>query len=211
MNKTKLQELAKLLNATVVARVLTGSEWEKEGGEKHPEAGDAVTTENGCLMIARIAGSELHCLEIGAALTPLEKQLLGWAIRQGNIRPLSAASDLERQARSSGNGFSNRCPPENGEPKCPIEWSFATDCSMGMVLSCCPASKWKTRNRHTASWRKPIRTYIPDDTLLIPLREHEWLVLTSDSVLSEAEADGDEEIGHEEMKELLASLGARPS
>ena len=57
MNKTKLQELSKLLNATVVAKVLTGTEWEKAGGEKHPEAGDAIQTDTGCLMLARVGGS----------------------------------------------------------------------------------------------------------------------------------------------------------
>ncbi|OXS60248.1 regulator of polyketide synthase expression [Cohnella sp. CIP 111063] len=206
MNKTKLQELSKLLNATVVAKVLTGTEWEKAGGEKHPEAGDAIQTDTGCLMLARVGGSELHCVEIGAALSPLERQLLSWAIRQGNMRPVSTASDLERQARRFGEWIQQSVAAGEWRAEVPDRMELRNRLFEGMVPFLLSCEQVEDKEPSYGELEKTIRTYIPEDTLLIPLREHEWLVLTSDSVLSEADADGDEEIGHEETKELLASL-----
>ncbi|MFC4601485.1 PucR family transcriptional regulator [Cohnella hongkongensis] len=206
MNKTKLQELSKLLNAPVTAKVLTGDEWEKAGGAKHPEVGDAIEANGGCLVIARVNGSELHGVEIASSLTPLEKRLLGWAVRQGSMRPVSAASDLERQARRFGEWIQQSVAAGEWRAEVPDRMELRNRLFEGMVPFLLSCEQEEDKEPSYSELDKTIRTYISDETLLIPLREHEWLVLTSDSVLSEADADGDEEIGHEETKELLASL-----
>ncbi|MFC4303921.1 PucR family transcriptional regulator [Cohnella boryungensis] len=206
MNKTKLQQLGQLLNASVTAKVLAGSEWVAAGGKKHPEAGDALQTENSCFMITRVDGSDLHGMEIGGTLTALETKLLGWALQQGGMKSLSAASDLERQAKRLGDWIQQSVAAGEWRAEVPDRMELRNRLFDGMVPFLLLCEQVGDKEPSYAELEKTIRTFIADDTLLIPLREHEWLVLSSDSVLSEADADGDELLGPEETKELLGTL-----
>lgn len=206
MNKTRLQQLGQLLNASVVSRVLTGAEWEREGGKKHPEVGDAVQLKKVCLMVTRVNGSELHCIEMTAVLTLLEKQLLGWAVQQGAAKPVTGASDLERQARRLGEWIQQSVTAGEWRAEIPDRMELRNRLFDGMVPFLLLCEQVEEKEPAYAELEKTIRTFISDDTLLIPLREHEWLILSSDRVLTEAENDGDEVLGHDEMKEILSTL-----
>jgi sugar diacid utilization regulator len=206
MNKTKLQQLGQLLNASVVTRTLTGIEWEREGGKRHPEVGDTVQLKHGCLMVSRVNGSELQCMEIGATLTALEQHLLGWAIQQGGARPVSGASDLERQARKLGEWIQQSVTAGEWRAEVPDRMELRNRLFDGMVPFLLLFEQLEDKEPAYNELEKTIRTFIADDTLLIPLREHEWLVLSSDRVLTEAENDVEDVLGQEESKEILSTL-----
>ncbi|WP_256758289.1 CdaR family transcriptional regulator [Cohnella sp. WQ 127256] len=207
MNKTKLQQLGQLLNASVVSKVLTAADWEKEGGKKHPEVGDAIQLKKACLMLARVNGSELQCIEVASILTPVEKQLLGWVIQQEGSRPISSgASDLERQARRFGDWIQQSVTAGEWRAEVPDRMELRNRLFDGMVPFLLLCEQLEEKEPSYGELEKTIRSFISDETLLIPLREHEWLILSSDRVLMEADAESDEVLGHEEVKETLATL-----
>lgn len=206
MNKTKLQQLGQLLNASVVPKVLTGTEWEREGGKKNPEVGDALQLKKWCWMITRVNGTELHCIEMTAILTPLEKQLLGWAIQQGGARPVTVASELERQARRLGEWIQQSVTAGEWRAELPDRMELRNRLFDGMVPFLLLCEQVEEKEPSYGELEKTIRSFISDETLLIPLREHEWLILSSDRILTEAESDGDEVLGHEEIKEVISTL-----
>jgi sugar diacid utilization regulator len=206
MNKTKLQQLGQLLNASVVPKVLTGAEWEREGGKKNPEVGDALQLKKWCWMITRVNGTELHCIEMTAILTPLEKQLLGWAIQQGGARPVTVASELERQARRLGEWIQQSVTAGEWRAELPDRMELRNRLFDGMVPFLLLCEQVEEKEPSYGELEKTIRSFISDETLLIPLREHEWLILSSDRILTEAESDGDEVLGHEEIKEVISTL-----
>ncbi|RKP49786.1 PucR family transcriptional regulator [Cohnella endophytica] len=206
MNKTKLQQLEQLLNAPVVPKVMSNSEWEREGGKKHPEAGDAIQSKNAYLIVTRANGAELQCWEIAATLTPLEKQLIGWAIQQGGVRSSSGASDLERQTRRLGEWIQQSVTNGEWRAEVPDRMELRNRLFDGMVPFLLLCEQLEDKEPSYSELEKTIRTFISDETLLIPLREHEWLILSSDRLLTEADTDGDEVLGHEETKEILSTL-----
>jgi hypothetical protein len=206
MNKTRLQQLGQLLNTIVVSKVLTGAEWEREGGKKHPEIGDAVQLKKVFLMVSHVNGSELHCIEISATLTPLEKQLLGWALQQGGTRPVAVSSDLERQTRRLGEWIQQSVTAGEWRAEVPDRMELRNRLFDGMVPFLLLCEQIEEKEPAFGELEKTIRTFISDDTLLIPLREHEWLILSNDRVLTEADTDGDEVLGSEETKEILSTL-----
>ncbi|RED55356.1 PucR family transcriptional regulator [Cohnella lupini] len=207
MNKTRLQQLGQLLNATVVSKILTAADWEKDGGKRHPEIGDSVDLKKSCLMVIRVNGSELHCIEIAATLTQVEKQLLGWAVQQGGtIRPVSGASDLERQARRLGEWIQQSVTAGEWRAELPDRMELRNRLFDGMVPFLLLCEQVEEKEPSYGELEKTIRTFISDETLLIPLREQEWLILSSDRVLTEADTEGDEVLGHEETKEVLSTL-----
>lgn len=206
MNNTKLQQIGQLLNAPVVSKVMTGTEWEREGGKRHPEVGDAIQLKKVCLMVTRVNGSELHCIEIAASLTTVEKQLLGWAIQQGGAKPNSGSTDLERQARRLGEWIQQSVTAGEWRAEVPDRMELRNRLFDGMVPFLVLFEQMEEKEPAYSELEKTIRTFISDDTLLIPLREHEWLILCSDRVLTEADSEVDEVLGHEEIKEILSTL-----
>jgi len=206
MNKTRLQQLGQLLNTSVVAKVLTEAEWERQGGKKHPEVGQILRTPEQCVIVTRVQGSELECMDIAGTLSALEAELLGWAVKQSSARPSSGASDLERQARRLGEWVQQSVTAGEWRAEVPDRMELRNRLFDGMVPFLLLCEQLEDKEPSYGELEKTIRTFLADDTLLIPLREHEWLVLSSDGILSEADSDGDEMLGHEETKELLASL-----
>ncbi len=206
MNKTRLQQLEQLLDAPVVPKALTVAEWESEGGKRTPEVGDAMAVGRGIRIVTRVNGSELHVIETAAKLTPLEERLLGYVLQQNNAKPPSAASDLERQARRLGEWIQQSVTAGEWRAEVPDRMELRNRLFDGMVPFLLFCEQVEDKEPAYAEFEKTIRSFISDDTLLIPLREHEWLVLSSDRVLTETESDGDEVLGHEETKEVLASL-----
>ncbi|TVX99176.1 PucR family transcriptional regulator [Cohnella terricola] len=206
MNKTRLQQLGQLLNTSVVTKVLTEAEWVRQGGKKHPEAGQILQTPDKCVVVTRVQGSELECIDIDGTLSPLEAELLGWAVKQNSVRPSSGASDLERQARRLGEWIQQSVTAGEWRAEVPDRMELRNRLFDGMVPFLLLCEQLEDKEPSYGELEKTIRTFLADDTLLIPLREHEWLVLSSDGILTEADSDGDEMLGHEETKELLASL-----
>lgn len=206
MNKTRLQQLEELLGAPVVPKALTSSEWESGGGKRAPEVGDTVSAEQGVRMVARVNGSELQVIEMAKKLTPLEEKLLAYVLQHNNAKPQSAASDLERQARRLGEWIGQSVTAGEWRAEVPDRMELRNRLFDGMVPFLLFCEQVEDKEPTYAELEKTIRSFIADDTLLIPLREHEWLVLSTDRVLTEAEAESDEVLGSEETKEILASL-----
>lgn len=206
MNKSRLQQLEQLLDAPVVPKALTAAEWERDGGKRHPEVGDTLALKQGVRMISRVNGTELQVLETVAKLTPLEERLLSYVLQQNNAKPPSASTDLERQARRLGEWIQQSVAAGEWRAEVPDRMELRNRLFDGMVPFLLLCEQLDDKVPSYNELEKTIRTYISDETLLIPLREHEWLILSTDRVLTEAEADGDEVLGHEETKEVLASL-----
>ncbi|MFC5530756.1 PucR family transcriptional regulator [Cohnella yongneupensis] len=206
MNKTRLQQLEQLLDAPVLPRVMTAAEWEREGGKRNPEVGDTLVNPEGVRIIARVNGSEIHVLETAAKLTPLEERLLSYVLQNNNAKPQTASTDLERQARRLGEWIQQSVTAGEWRAEVPDRMELRNRLFDGMVPFLLSCEQVEDKEPTYTELEKTIRTFISDETLLIPLREHEWLVLSTDRVLTEAEAESDEVLGHEETKEVLASL-----
>lgn len=206
MNKARLEQLSNLLKAPVVPRVLSTVEWEREGGNKQPETGDFIEIQNVCRMVTGVKGSELDIIEISSALTSIEKQLLAWAVQQNSPRPLSGASDLEQQASRLGEWIEQSIASGEWRAEIPERMELRNRLFDGMIPFLLLCEQLEDKVPAYNELEKTIRTFISDDTLLIPLKEHEWLILSTDRVLSEIETDGDEVPDSEETKEVLSSL-----
>lgn len=205
MNKTRLQQLSKLFNASVVPKVMSIVEWELESGKKPPVTGDFINVKNGCRVITQVNGPHLHVIEISASLSPTEKQLLAWLLEQNNPRPLSGASDLERQARRLGEWIEQSIDGGDWVAEVPESMELRGRLFDGMVPFLLMCEQLQDKKPAYNELEKTIRTFISDDTLLIPLKQQEWLILCTDRVLSAAETDGEVPDG-EETKEVLSSL-----
>jgi sugar diacid utilization regulator len=206
MNKTKLQQLGQLLNTTVISKVISSVIWERQGGKRHPEVGDTLSLDKACIMVTRVNGSDLQCIEISTLLTVQEQQLLSWAIQQGGAKPASGASDLERQARRLGEWLQQSVTAGEWRSEVPESMELRNRLFDGMVPFLLLFEQLGEKEPAYNELEKTIRSFIADDTLLIPLREHEWLILCSDRVLTEVENDSDEVLGNEESKEILSTL-----
>ncbi|WP_052475894.1 PucR family transcriptional regulator [Cohnella kolymensis] len=206
MNKTRLEQLSNLLNAPVVPKVLSAAEWESEGGRKHPDIGDFIDFHNVCRIITGLNGRQLEVIEIVSSLTSIEKQLLAWAIKQNNSRSISDASELEKQARGLGEWIEESLVSGQWRAEIPDSIELRNRLLDGMIPFLLQSEHVEEKEPGYNELEKTIRTFISDDTLLIPLKEHEWLILTTDRVLSEIETDGEEVPDSEETKEILSSL-----
>ncbi|MFD0674783.1 PucR family transcriptional regulator [Cohnella sp. GCM10027633] len=206
MNKTRLQQLEQLLGAPVVPKTLTTAEWEREGGKRLPEVGDSVALKQGVRIVARVNGAELSVLETGAKLTPLEERLLSYVLQQNLAKPQAVSNDLERQARRLGEWIQQSVTAGEWRAEVPDRMELRNRLFDGMVPFMLLCEQLEDKEPTYTELEKTIRSYISDETLLIPLREHEWLILSTDRVLTEAESDTEEVLGPEETKEVLASL-----
>lgn len=207
MNITRLQQLEQLLGAPFVPKTLTITEWEREGGKKHPEIGDVHASDRGVHIITRVNGAELSVLETGAVLTPLEERLLSYVLQQNaNAKPQGGSTDLERQSRRLGEWIQQSVTAGEWRAEVPDRMELRNRLFDGMVPFMLLCEQLEGKEPTYAELEKTIRSYISDETLLIPLREHEWLILSTDRVLTEAESDNEEVLGPEETKDVLASL-----
>lgn len=207
MNKTLLRRLEELVGAPAEVRILSRSEWERNGGGKHPELGDCIRLEGESLLLVRLNGSELHALHIQAPLTPLEQELLRWAVQPAQNRAQAAASDAERQARRLGEWIEQSIALGEQRAEVPDRFELRNRLFDGMIpFLLLIEQQAEEREPSYAELDKAFRSFISDEMLLVPIREREWLVLGSDRLLAEVDGADEEVIETEEIRETLLSL-----
>ncbi|MBN2981461.1 helix-turn-helix domain-containing protein [Cohnella algarum] len=207
MIKTKLQQLQHLLGAPVTAGTMKKAEWESIGGKKFPEIGDYVQLEGGCLLATKIETKEIGYIRTEAELTPLEKELLKWALQQQSGKPSPVAgSDQERQARRLGEWI-EQCIL-SGETRVEVPDWLETRGKLfdGMIPFLLLNDQTDEREPSYAELEKVLRSFISDEMMLVPLQEREWLILGSDRLLAEIDSGEGDVIDREETKEALFSL-----
>jgi len=208
MQNSKWQQLEQLLGGKVTARTLTVSEWERDGGGKYPEAGDLLKTEAGMRFVARTSGSEVHVYEITAELTALEQELLRLVLQQKSGRTPAGPMELERQARKLGEWIGQNAVAGEWRVEVPDWMEIKSRLFDGMIPFLLLREQGENREPPYAELDKALRSFIADDMLLVPLREHEWLILVPDRLLAETEAAEDDVISGDAGKAVLASLAS---
>jgi len=205
MQTSKLQQLESLLGASVVLRTLSVSEWAKDGGEPDPAVGDAQTFSGGTRIVLRGTGDEIQVCETPAMLTELERKLLRIVLQQRSGRLAAAATDMERQARKLGEWIVQCAAGGEWRAEIPDRIELRSRLFDGMIPFLLLREQAEDQEPSYGDLEKAIRSFITEDTLLVPLREHEWLILAPDRLLAETEALEEEaEIGEE--KAILESL-----
>jgi hypothetical protein len=206
MQKTQWQQLEQLLGDSAASRTFTSEEWEQGGGSKQPEPGDYTRVSRGLRFVTRIAGQEIHVLETSKPLTELERELIGMLLQQKGSRPSGGASDLERQARRLGDWIGQCMAAGDWRAEVPDRTELRTRLFDGMIPFLLLREHAEEKEPSYGELDKALRSFMTEDTLLVPLREHEWLILTSDRLLAEAEAAEDEAVEGHERKVILGSL-----
>jgi hypothetical protein len=208
MQTSKWQQLEQLLGAKVTAKTITAAEWEKDGGGRYPEAGDVLKIAAGTLFVTRTTGTEVHVFESDADFTPLEEELLRLFLQQRNGRALTPGSDLEGEAHRLGEWIVLCADGGDWRSEVPDWMELRTRLSDGMIPFLLLCEQGEDKEPSYADLDKALRSFITDDTLLVPLKEHEWLILTPDRLLVEADASEDEVAGGDEGKAILGSIAS---
>ncbi|WP_123042797.1 PucR family transcriptional regulator [Cohnella candidum] len=209
MQSAKWQQLEQLLGAKVTTRTMTAAEWEREGGSKYPEAGDSVKLPEGTRFVARTAGSEITVYDTAGEFTALEQELLRLLLRQRNGRaPAGGASDLERQARKLGEWIIQCVSGGDTRAEVPERMELRTRLFDGMIPFLLMCEQAEDKEPSYSDLEKALRSFLSEDTLLVPLREHEWLILAPDRMMAETEGADEEIVDSDEGKTVLASLAS---
>lgn len=208
MQQAKWQQLEQLLGPKVVARKRTAQEWEQAGGGKYPEAGDVLSSDAGVWIVVRTAGADVHVYESAEDLTPLELGLLRLVLQQKSGRAPAGATELERQARHLGEWIGQCLSSGEWRAAVPERMELRMRLFDGMIPFLLIREQGESREPSYADLDKALRSFMADDTLLIPLPDHEWLILATDRLLAEADAADDEALSGNEGKSVLGSLAA---
>lgn len=207
MNKTQLQRIEQLVGAPAEVRTMSRTDWEGIGGSKHPELGDCVDRLEESLLIIRLGVSELQALHLRRLLTPLEKELLRWAVQPSTHRPASASSDSERQARRLGEWIDQSISLGETRAEVPDRFEMRGRLFDGMIPFLLHSEQQAEEREPTYSeLEKVLRSFISDEMMLIPVREREWLVLGSDRLLAEVDGAEEDIVDPDDTKEALLSL-----
>ncbi|MBB6673162.1 PucR family transcriptional regulator [Cohnella nanjingensis] len=206
MNKTRLQRLQQLLAAPVEAMTITKKAWTAEGGAKNPEPGDYLQRGEAFWLVVKTEGAELHILQSEAKLTPLERELLKWALQGGATKPAGGITDMENQARRLGDWIQQSIGAGDWRAEIPDRLELHNRLFDGMIPFLLLSEQSDAREPSYVELEKAFRSYISDEMLLIPIREREWLILGSDRLLAEVDTTEEELVEREETKEALQSL-----
>lgn len=205
MTKAKLQQLQQVLGAPVVTGTMSLADWERIGGKKDAEIGDYVETEDGVRLITWTEANELQYIQTEAKLTPLEKELLRWALRQQSGKP-GGGTDLERQARRLGEWIEQRILSGQTRAEVPDWLEIRGKLFDGMIPFLLQNDQAGDREPAYSELEKVLRSFLSDEMLLVPLQEREWLILGPDRLLLEVDSADSELVDHEDTKEALFSL-----
>lgn len=208
MQQAKWQQLEQLLGTRVVVKKYSTDEWEQAGGVKYPEAGDVLKSPSGTWIAVRTAGSDVHVYETAQDLTPLELGLLRLLLQQKSGRGPAGATELERQARHLGEWIGQCLSAGEWRSEVPERMELRLRLFDGMIPFLLVWEQGENKEPSYSDLDKALRSFIADDTLLIPLPEHEWLIMAPDRLLVEADAAGDETFSSNEGKAVLGSLAA---
>ncbi len=180
--------------------------WTQEGGAKHPEPG-AYLQRGGLFWLAtKVDASEVQLLQSEGELTPLERELLKWALQGGSGKLTSAATDAENQARRLGDWIQQSIAAGDWRAEIPDRLELHNRLFDGMIPFLLLREQADGRDPSYAELEKAFRSYLSDEMLLIPIREREWLILGSDRLLAEVDTTEEELVEREETKEALQSL-----
>jgi hypothetical protein len=208
MQKPQWQQLEQLLGDGATTRTITPEQWELDGGQRHPEAGDKVELGKGIRFVTRIAGSEVHVLETDKKLTALEQELISMLLQQTSGKTMISGTEVERQARRLGEWIGQCASAGDWRSEVPDRLELRSRLLDGMIPFLLLREQAEDKEPSYTELDKAVRSFITDDTLLIPLREHEWLILSPDRMLAETDAADDEVVESQERKIMLASLGS---
>jgi len=207
LNQKHLQRIEQLVGAPAEIQAMTRSEWERIGGSRQPEPGDAIRKPKDSFIIVRSGAAEMQVLHVHSALTPLEQELLKWALRPGQNRFASSASDTERQARRLGEWIDQSLSLGETRAEVPDRFELRGRLYDGMIPFLLHSEQQaEEREPSYAELEKVLRSFISDEMMLIPVREREWLVLGSDRLLAEVEGAEEDIVDLDGTKEALQSL-----
>lgn len=206
MNKIKLQQLSRLLDESIEQKEITVEEWLHKFDQRPSVPAEVIETESGCAIVLNSSEKDVQYIAVERLLNPLEGRLIVWALDQQATRNLGTLSETERQARQLGEWIVNKinAGESAAELNDRIELNKRLQDERIPFMLFCGQSEEKEPSY--AELDKVVRSFLSEDTLLIPLREHEWLILSPVHVLSEAEPEDIEEVDLEDIKELLSSL-----
>ncbi|MBW5448998.1 PucR family transcriptional regulator [Cohnella sp. CFH 77786] len=208
MQNTTGEQLERLLGAKAAARTIPVAEWEQDGGGRYPEAGDMLELPEAKRFVARVSGSDLQVYDITAELTALERELLRLLLQQKNGRPPAGTTDLERQARKLGEWIGQCAAGGEWRAEVPDRMELRSRLFDGMIPFLLLCEQAEDKEPSYADLEKALRSFLTEDTLLVPLREHEWLILAPDRMLAETETGDDEMVDSDEGKGILSSLAS---
>lgn len=208
MQQAKWQQLEQLLGPKVVAGKRTAEEWEQAGGGKYPEAGDLLETTTGTWIVTRTAGSDVYVYESVQELTPLEWGLLRLVLQQKSGRAPAGATVLERQARHLGEWIGQCLSAGEWRAAVPERMELRARLFDGMIPFLLIREQGESKEPTYTDLDKALRSFMADDTLLIPLPDHEWLIMAPDRLLAEADAAEEEALSSNEGKAVLGSLAS---
>ncbi|TJY39534.1 PucR family transcriptional regulator [Cohnella pontilimi] len=208
MQKSQWQQLEQLLGDGVTARTITVDQWEHDGGNRRPEPGDRMKLDTGIRFVTRTVGSELHVLETDKELTALEQELIRLLLQQRNGKTSGGATELERQARRLGEWIGQNAASGDWRMEVPDGMELRSRLFDGMIPFLLLREQAEEKEPSYGELDKAIRSFMSEDTLLIPLRDHEWLILSPDRLLAEAEAAEEDVLEGHERKAMLSSLGS---
>jgi carbohydrate diacid regulator len=207
MQQFNWQHLERLLGDQATTSVYRLEEWEQAGGGKYPEIGDAVKLPKGVGFVIQTSDTEVQVLEVGMELTPLEEALLVLLLKQKNSR--NGATELERQARQLGEWIDQSASAGERHAEVPERLELRSRLADGMIPFLLLCDQAGSQMPSYADLDKALRSFMAEDTLLIPLRDQEWLILAPDHLLAEAVSeDGETEGQDDDEKAVLGSLAA---
>lgn len=209
MQNAKWQQLEQLLGQKIATKTLTTADWEQDGGGRFPETGDILKLSDGTTrFVARVAGKEVLVYDSTEAFTELEQELLRWALQQKNGRAAPGASELERQSRKLGEWIGQCAASGDWRAEMPERMELRSRLFDGTVPFLLLSEQAEDKGLSYGDLDKALRSFMTEDTLLVPLREHEWLILAPDRLLAEADSAEEEIVDSDEGKAILASLAA---
>ena len=205
MDKDKARQLEELLGVRVRLVSVSHRAWTEAGGGKSPEPGDVASLlDRGCWLLVETNGTSHRVLEIGKPLTPVESRLLRWAFlqRAGNGSPAS-----EREALAIRLGEWIEAQLEKDEFHAPLPGEWAARLNSGSVIPL--QLRYEHAETDAGQILNVARSFLSDlsdDTMIVPLRPSEWLILVTDRLLMEMESIDPEEDDPDGVREELASL-----
>jgi hypothetical protein len=208
MQPSKWQQAEHLLGDHAEMRTIKPVLWEQDGGARHPEPGDTLKVGAATRFVVKSSGTEVHILETTRELTPLETELLKLLLQQKNPRSAASGSELERQARKLGEWILQCAGTGEWKAEVPDRIELRSRLFEGMIPFLLLCEQGEDKEPSYGDLDKALRSFIAEDTLLVPLREHEWLILAPDRLLAEAEAGEEEGAYAGEGKTMLDSLAS---
>ncbi|GAB2691231.1 PucR family transcriptional regulator [Paenibacillus thermoaerophilus] len=180
------------------------SEWnEKAGNERH------VWTEDGCLVyLGREDGCVHALLLVGDRPTHRELKLLeaaAEACRQQPERRAASGSEEERRAHRLRDWIDSQLELGITNAELPDLFSSSIAMQQSRIPFLIYGEHADSRRIGYTELKKLLETFFQADVALIPLSDREWLILSSDLLLNESEAEWGE--GEAGLEEALLSIG----